>query len=377
MVKEFRQVIRDRGSLAVLLFVPAFLLVMFGYALNFDVRHIKMAVCDLDKSRLSREFIDHFTHSEYFDFAYQVEEQDEIDKLLARERVKVGLIIPQNFSDKVYSGENVSVQVIVDGANASSAATTVGYVNLAMKDYSQKINTSIMMRRGNNEIANPIDFRPRIWYNPELLSIKFLIPGLISFILMMVTVISTALSVVREKEKNTMEQLIVSPVKPVELILGKTVPFLMISFTAALIILIVGHLLFDVSVKGSIALLFIVTLVFLLGSLGMGLLISTIAHTQQVAFMMSILTTFLPTFLLSGFVFPIRNMPFTIQVITYIVPAKYYLVALRNIIIKGSGFFTFWDQFLFLVIFAFLTIVISSRRLRRDLSLGMHSHARA
>lgn len=366
--KEFRQITRDRGSFAVLLFIPAFMLMMFGYALNFDVRHIKIAVCDRDKSRLSREFINNFIQSEYFDLTYYLEDEDEIDPLMAAERVRVALVIPPDFSRLLYTEENAVVQVIIDGANANAAATTIGYVNMAVQDYSEKITAREILHSGFNGELQPIDFRPRIWYNPELLSIKFLIPGLIGFIMMIMAVVSTALSVVKEKERGTMEQLIVSPLKPVELIIGKTIPFLCIALTATLVILIVGYALFGVVVKGSFLLLGGVTLIFLVGSLGLGLLISTIAETQQVAFIMSLLMTFLPTFLLSGFVFPIRNMPIVIQAVTYFVPARYFLVALRGIILKGSGLSAFWEQIVFLIIFAFLTIIISSRRLSRELT---------
>ena len=212
----------------------------------------------------------------------------------------------------------------------------------------------------------PIDYRPRVWYNPELRSAKFLVPGLIAFILMVTAVISTSLSVVREKERNTLEQIIVSQTRPFEFILGKTIPFMIISFAATLIILVVSFILFDVVVKGSLPLLLAITLIFLTGCLGLGLLISTVADTQQVAFMLAVILTMLPTFLLSGFVFPIRNMPIVIQAITYLIPARYFLVVLRSIILKGVGIGAIYTDVFFLIAFAVIVISVSAARMKKQ-----------
>jgi ABC-2 type transport system permease protein len=221
---------------------------------------------------------------------------------------------------------------------------------------------------GRQNMSMPIDFQPRVWYNPELESAKFLVPGLIAFILMVTAVISTALAIVRERELGTMEQLMVSPIRPLELILGKTIPYTIISLIATVTILFLGYILFDVSIKGSVVLLALVTFVFLIGSLGMGILISTLVETQQLAFMIAVFVSMLPTFILSGFVFPIRNMPVIIQAITYALPARYFLVALRAIILKGAGLSAFWDQALILVFYAFIMIGISSLRMRKILT---------
>jgi ABC-2 type transport system permease protein len=220
---------------------------------------------------------------------------------------------------------------------------------------------------GQQNITMPIDFKPRVWYNPELESAKFLVPGLIAFILMVTAVVSTAMAIVRERELGTMEQLMVSPIKPIELILGKTIPYTLISLFATVTVLFLGYILFDVSIKGSIFLLSLVTFIFFIGSLGMGLLISTMVETQQLAFMIAAIVSMLPTFILSGFVFPIRNMPIIIQGITYLLPARYFLVVLRAIILKGAGLSAFWDQALILAIYAFFMISISSLRMRKIL----------
>ena len=365
MRKEFRQIRRDKRALGVLLFIPAMMLVMFGYALNFDVKHSALAVCDEDNSKTSREFTQLFFNSEYFDYAYQLADLRNMDELLDVEKARAVIVIPADFSHNVAEGKDVSIQVIVDGANSNAATTVLGYISAIVQQYSLNVMTKTFYRKGGERIVKPIDLRPRVWYNPELRSAKFLVPGLIAFILTITAVISTSLAVVREWELGTVEQIIVSPIKPVELILGKTIPYTIIALIATVIILIASYVLFGVSIKGSVLWLFVVTFVFLVGSLGLGLLISTIAGTQQVAFMVAVIATMLPTFILSGFVFPIRNMPIIIQAVTYFIPARYFLVALRSIILKGVGPSAFWDQLLFLIAYAALMLGASSVRMKK------------
>ncbi len=363
--KEFRQIRRDKRALGVLLFIPSMMLVMFGYALNFDVKHSALAVYDEDNSKTSREFVQLFFHSEYFDYAYHLADLRNMNELLDVEKVRAVIVISPDFSHNIAEGKDVSIQVIVDGANSNAATTVLGYISAIVQQYSLNVMTKTFYRKGRQQIVRPIDLRPRVWYNPELRSAKFLVPGLIAFILTITAVISTSLAVVREWEMGTIEQIIVSPVKPVELILGKTIPYTIIALIATVIILIAGYLMFDVAIKGSFFWLFIVTFVFLVGSLGLGLLISTIAGTQQVAFMVAVIATMLPTFILSGFVFPIRNMPPIIQAVTYFIPARYFLVALRSIILKGVGPSAFWDQLLFLIGYAVLMLGASSARMKK------------
>jgi ABC-2 type transport system permease protein len=365
--KEFRQIGRDKRILGVLLFIPALMLLMFGYALNFDVKHTSIAVYDEDRTETSRAFARQFWNSEFFDLKSTIEDPDEINKLLDAGETRVILIIPSTFSVDLARGREATVQVLVDGANSFTASTVLGYVNGIIQQYSLRVLASGFQRVAGGSLSIPIDLQPRVWYNPELRSAKYLVPGLVAFILMVVAVVSTSLSIVRERELGTMEQMMVSPIKPLEMALGKTIPYTLISLFASFSILIVGYLLFDVEVRGSYLLLFCVTLIFLLGSLGFGLLISTIAETQQVAFMIAALSTLLPTFILSDFVFPIRNMPAVIQAITYVIPARYFLVALRSIILKGAGLGAFWEQVLMLVVYATITIGVSSIRLKKIL----------
>jgi ABC-2 type transport system permease protein len=362
--KEFRQVSRDKRSLGVLIFIPAFMLLMFGYAVNFDVRNIPLAFHDSDNSPESRSLVQSFLSSGYFELISHVEKISELTGFLDTETIRVGIVIPAGYANAIHAGQTPEIQVLIDGANASAASTVLGYINAVVQNESVGMAASILERSGRGEIAVPIDVRPRVWYNPDLLSARFLIPGLIAFILMVTCVVSTSLSVVREKERGTMEQIVVSPVKPVELIIGKTIPYIFTSLLSTLIILAVGYLLFGISVQGSYVLLFFIVLLFLFGALGWGLFISTIAETQQVAFLVSLTTTMLPTFLLSGFIFPIQNMPAAIQAVTYIVPAKYFLVALRGIMLKGTGLTAYWDQLVFLFIYAVILLIVSSVRLK-------------
>lgn len=364
--KELRQIMRDKRSLGILFFIPLFMLVMFGFALNFDVKHTSLAVVDLDISRESRHLISEFSHSEYFTVKHFPSVVKELDHLLGSEKVRAAIVIPRGYAADLARGRSPTVQVILDGVNANAANTIQGYFNAFFLNYSYHLTVKVARRLGGAVINQPIDYRPRIWFNPELKSAKFLIPGLIGFILMVVGVISTSLSIVKEKEKGTMEQILVSPIKPLELIMGKTIPYIAISLLSTAIILVVGYVLFDVYVTGSLLLLFLTTFIFLLGALGMGLLISSISETQQLAFLVAVISTILPSFLLSGFVFSIRNMPEAIQLITYAVPTRYYLVALRGIILKGAGFGAIWDQLLFLMGFATVMLLVSAIRIKRS-----------
>jgi ABC-2 type transport system permease protein len=368
--KEFRQIARDKLVLGLLLLIPAFLLVMFGYALNFDVKHLQLAIFDQEKSQQSRDFYERFLRSEYFDFKYSPNTMRKIDQLMAQGKIQVALVIPPEFSKSLLQAREVAVQVLVDGEESTIAGTAVGYVNAITQSYSNDIVLKAMARKGRRSELLPVDSRPRVWFNPDLKSARFLVPGLMGFILMIVVVISTSLSVVREKERGSLEQITVSTAKPIDLILGKTIPYAVISLASSHLVLLLGYLLFDVSIKGSYLLLLLGMVFFLVSGLGMGLLISTIAQTQQAAFSISVLTTMLPTFILSGFVFPIRNMPVAIQVVTYLIPARYFLFILRSIMLKGVGLSAFWSQMVFLVVFAVLTLGVSTARLGKIIKEG-------
>ncbi len=363
--KEFRQILRDPGTLGVLLVVPLFLLVMFGYAINLDTKNIALGVLDQDKSRMSRSYIDSFVHTEYFRYRYSLSDRGQIDSLMDRGEILVALVIPRGFQKSLIRGEETEVQAIVDGSNGNSASTALGYVQAVSSEYSAKLAAVRLTRAGRQVLLSPLEVRPRVLFNPELNSADFLVPGLIVLILGMIAVISTSLAVVREKELGTMEQILVSPLRPVELIVGKTVPYIVTATISTVMAIALGYLLFGVAVRGSILMLALMSFLFLLCSLGMGLFISTISDSQQVAFTISVLITMLPSFVLSGFVFPISNMPIPIQAVTYLMPTRYYLAALRGIMVKGAGFSSYAGEAAGLAIFAAITLAGSAYRLRR------------
>jgi ABC-2 type transport system permease protein len=356
-VKEFRQIGRDRRTLLILLFVPAFFLLLYGYALNFDIRHIRLAVKDQDRSTQSRELISAFVNSGYFDLVATAANDDEIVRLIDHDEVRAALVIPANFGRDAATGRPTSVQVLVNGDNANTATTVVGYVQGLVASVSAQYEVR----------SRPaLQLEPRVWYNPELRSALFLVPGLIAYIAMLTAVVSTSLSIVREKEVGTMEQVRMSPIGPVAYVVGKTVPYFCISIASSMGIVALAMLLFGLPMRGSWAMLLVAVSLFLVGALAFGLLISTLAETQQVAFQIALLTSYLPTLMLSGFIFPITSMPVFLQVITHIVPARYFLVALRGIVLKGVGPEVFWRDLLALVIFATVIMGLASLRLKRE-----------
>lgn len=362
--KEFLQIRRDKRVLAILTLVPAGLLLLNGYALNLDVRHISMAVYDQSKTETSRNFINAFVTSGYFDYVQVLSSSAQATAALDDARVKCAIIIPEDFADKLASNDAVDIQVLVDGSDSNTATTIVGYVQVITLQYSQKIILKNLAKIGRGNYI-PVQLDARIWYNPELKSAKFLVPGLIGFILGITAIIATSLSIVKEKERNTIEQIDVSPITPLQLITGKMIPYAAISLVAAAFVLIAAYFLFGVTIKGSIVLLFVCTLIFVMAALSIGLFVSTVADTQQVAFQLATLLSMLPTLIFSGFMFPIRSMPVWLQIFSNITPAKYYLVILRSIILKGVGLSAFWTQIVFLLIFFVVVTAISVRRFRK------------
>jgi len=365
-VKELRQIARDRRTLFILLFVPAFFLLLYGYALNFDIRNVRIAVQDQDHSTRSRELVSAFTNSGYFSLVGYVHADAEIDALVNEGQVRAILTVPAGFERDLSLLRPVTVQVIIDGDNANTASTVMGYARGLIGEFSSAQMAAIPM---SPQAPLPsIAVEPRVWYNPQLRSTLFLVPGLIAYIAMITAVVSTALSVVREKERGTMEQVRMAPLSPLPYIIGKTLPYLVISFVSALMIVFASMLLFDMPMRGSWWLLCAAIGLFLVGAQAQGLLISTIAQTQQVAFQVALLSSLLPTMILSGFIFPISSMPAVVQAITHIVPARYFIVALRSIVLKGTDITAFWQDMVALAIFATVALGLASLRLRREWS---------
>jgi ABC-2 type transport system permease protein len=363
-LKELRQVARDPLSLGMLLGIPGLMLLLYGYAVNFDVRHIRLAVRDLDLSAESRSLVSAFVNSTYFDLVAAPGAGAPLDLLTERRLASAVLVVPEDYARTLAKGNEAKVQFLLDGSDATTATTILSYAQAIVGGENQRLQSEALHRAGRITVE-PIDYEPRIWYNPELRSTQFLVPGLAGFILMLTAVLSTALSVVREKERGTMEQLRVTTLEPLELLAGKTLPYLAISLLATVIILVAARTLFGVAVRGSYVDLFLATLVYLIGALGFGLLVSSFSETQAMAFQVGTLTSMLPAIFLSGFIFPIRAMPAVLRAITHVVPARYYLIILRGIILKGAGLQSYVRDMVFLGAFAAIVMTIACLRLVR------------
>lgn len=355
--KELRQIARDRRTLFILLFIPAFLLVLYGYALNFDVRHVALAVEDRDGTAESRSVVSAFVNSGYFDLAANVHREGQIAALLERNTARAVLVVPEGFGRRLRTRDAPSVQVIINGENASTANTVVGYATRILRSVAPPDAPAALP---------PILAETRIWYNSELRSALFLVPGLIAYIAMITAVVSTALSIVREKESGTMEQVRMAPIGATAYVVGKSIPYFALSLISELLIVAISIVLFDLPMRGSWGALVLAISLFLVGAVGTGLFVSTIAETQQVAFQMSLLLAYLPTLMLSGFIFPISSMPQVLQVVTNVVPARYFLVALRGIVLKGSALETLVVPLAALVVYAVVVLALASVRFARQ-----------
>jgi ABC-2 type transport system permease protein len=365
--KEYRQIGRDPLSLGLLIGVPALLLLLYGYALTFDVKHIGVGVLDEDRTPASRAFLDALLENPYFDRVRTLESRGETDGLLLRGDVRAVLIVPNGFAAGLNRGERVVVQALVDGADATSAATVEGYLHALAERVTRAAQGRLFAAAGLSPSLPVVIVEPRIWFNPELESGKFLVPGLIAMLLMLSCVIATSLSIVREKERQTLEQMMVSPLRPIEFVLGKTAPYVLIGLFTMLVILLVGYAFFGVSVRGSFLLLGLATLLFLVAALGMGVMISSATNSQQVAFQVAVIATILPSFLLSGFIFPIRNMPAAIQAITYVVPPRYFVSAIRAVILKDATFPMIWTDLVALLALGVLFNAVALRKTRKTM----------
>ena len=357
--KELRQIARDRRTLMILAFIPVFFLLLYGYALNFDIRNIKLAVEDRDGTVESRALVSAFVNSGYFDLAGAVYSPGEAERLLDLNTARAVLVIPQGFSRDVTGRRTATIQVIINGDNANTATTVMGYAISIVRETTGPLS-------GRVQIAPPVMVEPRIWYNPELRSTLFLVPGLIAYIAMITAVASTALSIVREKENGTLEQVKMAPIGTFSFVIGKTVPYFLISLSSAALIILASMLLFGLPMRGNWLSLLLAVSLFLIGALATGLVISTVADTQQVAFQIALLVSLLPTLILSGFIFPISSMPRALQLVTNVVPARYFLVALRGIVLKGASVTHLVGPLVALATYAAVMLSLASLRLARE-----------
>ena len=362
--KEFGQLFKDRRLLPIVFLAPVLQLTLLGFAASLDVKNISMVVCDLDKSAESRSFIQRFSNSGYFTIEYATEDYNSIQGYVDNNKVNMALVIPARFGDKVLRKEPANIQVILDGSEGNTAAISMGYVNQIIIGASTQILTEVL---GGRALSGRVDAQIRAWYNPSLKSRNYMVPGVLVLILLITTTNLTAMAIVKEKEVGTLEQIMVTPIKSYELILGKLIPFTIIGLMNVCVVLTVMVFGFGIAIKGSVLLLFVLTAAFLMTSLGVGLFVSTISRTQQQAMMTAIFFVMMPMMYISGFVFPIENMPTVLQYLSLGIPMRYYLIIIRSIILKGVGIDTLWPQAMMLVLMGLTILVASTLRFRKKL----------
>jgi ABC-2 type transport system permease protein len=335
--KEFIHVLRDARSLAMAIAMPVFLLLLYGYALTLDVDNVPMVVWDQSETPASREFISRFAGSRYFSVRGYVRNYRDMVHAIDAGEVLTALVVPREFAQLLDSGRPAAVQLILDGSDSNTATLAVSYAEAVVETYTQEISLQEIRRVGGPALHLPLDTRPRVWYNADLESRNFIIPGLIAVIMMVIAALLTSLTVAREWERGTMEQLVSTPVRGRELILGKLIPYLALGQVDVLLAVLLGQFLFHVPLRGSVLLLFALAMVFLVGTMSLGIVISVAAKNQLLANQMAMVLTYTPSFLLSGFVFPISNMPRVVQIVTYLVPARFFITILKGIYLKGVG----------------------------------------
>lgn len=367
LVKELIQVLRDKRLRVTLILPPLFQLIIFGYAANLDVKDIHTAVRDLDQSAESRDLTTRFSSSKYFDIVSFPQTPEEIEGLIKKGDIALSIEIPSGFSRKLKKGDTASVQILIDGSESNTAMIALGYISRILSDYSTMVLVKRLNRAGMIGFEEAgVEIEHRTWFNPNFESRLFFIPGVIANIAFLIPIILTAMAVVREREIGTLEQIMVTPIRSWELVVGKTLPFAMIGLLDVVMIALIGVFWFEVPLRGNPFILLLGNILFLMSSVGIGLFISTISSTQQQA---QISTFFfsMPAFILSGFVFPLENLPTWIRYLTYANPLRYFLVIIRGVFLKGVGLDILWPQILALAVLGGLMILLSSLRFQKRL----------
>ena len=368
--KESLHVVRDFRSLLMAIGTPVLLLLLFGYALTLDVDNVPLAVWDQSGTERSRELVSRFAGSRYFSLRMHVDDYSGLTRALDEGTVMMGLVVPRDFAQNIDAGRDAAVQLLVDGSDSNTATIAIGYAEVISQIYALDLTVEQNERRGGPAMGNlsiPIDVRPRVWFNEELESRNYIIPGLIAVIMMVIAAMLTSLTVAGEWERGTMEQLIATPIKPGELILGKLVPYFVIGICDVALAVLMGEFVFDVPLRGNLALLFGTSTIFLSGALAMGILISIVTKSQLLSSQIAVVATFLPAFLLSGFIFTIANMPKAIQMVTYLVPARYFVAILKGIYLKGVGLEILAGQVVLLVFYATVMVLLARIKFKKKL----------
>jgi drug efflux transport system permease protein len=368
IVKEFIQFLRDPKMLRVVLIAPVVQLIFLGYAANRDIKDATTALFDQDKSSTSREYIRSFDKSGYFSIDYNVNSYEELEKLVDDGNAFVGIIIPYDFEKDINNKRTANVQLILDGSDGNKASIAAGYVQNITATFAKNISVENIDRSGlKSNLVSSIEPEARVWYNPNLTTRNYFLPSIVGLVLIIITVNMTSLAIVKEREIGTLEQLIVTPIKPYQLILGKLIPFSIIGIVAVTLVLSVMRFWFGIYVKGSVPFLFLSSFIFMLSTLGLGLFVSTISRTQQQAMITSAFLVIMPMIFLSGFSFPIENMPVIIQYVTYIIPLKYFITIIRGIVIKGLGIYDLWPELTVLFFMGVIILIVSSLRFSKRL----------
>jgi drug efflux transport system permease protein len=365
--KEFFHIYRDPRSLALVILMPAILMLLFGYAVTLDVKKVSMAVLDRDKGQESLNFIHRFSASPYFRLRYFAQDEKEMKRLIDEGDVKMGLLIPWDFSKTIKAEKVVPVQILLDGTDSNTANIILGYVQAITRQYSQEKTILKISRMGITNVSLPIDGHPRVWFNEELESKNYFVPGLVAVIISIIGVLLTGQVIVREWEKGTMELLISTPVRKSELMIGKLFPYFFLGLLDLVLAVFMGKWVFQVPLRGSVALLMGLSGLYIVVALALGLTISTIARTQLQANQLAMVIGFLPTFLLSGFTFVISNMPIWLQAITYVIAPRYYVTILKEVFLKGVGFSFLWRETMALMVIAVVGLWVATRSFKKEL----------
>jgi ABC-2 type transport system permease protein len=365
--KELFHIYRDWRSLGLVILMPVLLMLLFGYAVSLDVKKVPMAVLDRDKSQESLSFIHRFSASSYFHLRFFAQDEKEVKRLIDRGKVKMGLVLPWDFSKKIKSGRKATVQVLLDGSDSNTASIILTYVQGVARDYNLEKTFLKIEQLGGQKLKPPIEGKPRIWFNEELESKNYFIPGLVAVIMSIIGVLLTGQVIVREWEQGTMELLISTPVRKEELIVGKLFPYFFLGLLDLSLAVLMGKWVFEVPFRGSITLLFLLSCIYIIVALALGMTISTVAKTQILANQMAMVIGFLPTFLLSGFTFVIANMPFWLQLITYGIAPRYYVTILKEVFLKGADISFLWTETLVLIGLAIAGIWVANKSFKKEL----------
>jgi len=365
--KEFLQLRQDKKMFGISFIAPVLQLIILGYAATFDVSNIPTVVCDFDNSPSSRELLRSFTSTGYFTIVEYFDKTSDIDNQLDDGHASIAIIIPRGFEKKIGAGQSAPLQIIADGTETSTAGIGLSYASIIVSQFSQNILLESLIKRGSVTMPARVSAEFRVWYNPELKSRNFMVPGVLGLLLMVMTMLLTSLAIVKEKELGTLEQLVVTPIKPYQLIIGKLAPFFIIGVIDVILVVFFASLVFSLPVKGGALLLLFLSLIFLMTTLGLGLFISTISRTQQQAMMTAIFFFMLPMMFFGGFVFPIENMPTIIQYVSYVIPLRYYFIIVRGLYLKGVGLDILWPQALALFTFGSIILSMSVMRFQKRL----------